>query len=127
LKTFDPTTTPAPTVCWWCRSAATGLSPPCSLALRVGANGLTDRHRASLSFAGRARWCLLGQAGLGPRFVGWDVGAGARRHRAKQVDAVAGVEGDARVGVAQRVVVQDRDRDPAWRPGGLAKCVADGG
>ena len=23
LKTFDPTTTPAPTVCWWCRSAVT--------------------------------------------------------------------------------------------------------
>jgi hypothetical protein len=44
--------------------------------------------------------------GRGPP-VGWDLGAGARRHRAKQVDAVAGVERDTGVGVAQRVVVQD--------------------
>ena len=80
----------------------------------AGANGLADLLRASLSFAGRgagASWDRLGWV-LGPSGGTWGPG---RRHRAKQVDAVAGIEGDARVGVAQRVVVQDRDRA---QPGG---------
>ncbi len=45
----------------------------------------------------------------------------------EQVDAVAGGEGDAGVGVTEGVVVQDRDRDPAGRPGGVAECLAGGG
>jgi hypothetical protein len=44
----------------------------------------------------------------------------------EQVDAVAGGQVDAGVGVSQGVVVQDRDRGPAGRPGGVAECVAGG-
>ena len=45
----------------------------------------------------------------------------------EQVDAVAGGQGDAGVGIAEGVVVEDRDRDPAGRPGGVAECLAVGG
>ena len=103
------------------------VTPPFACPCGAGANRLADRRRVSLSFAGRGGGCLLGQAWLGSGPIGWDLGAGARRRGDEQVDAVARGEREDRVGIAQRVVVQDRDRGPAGRPGGLAQCVADGG
>ena len=105
--------------------------PACHPAISLAVAG--PELTGSLTCSGRHCRSLVGGAGASWDRLGWvpgrRVGPGGRgrRHRAKQVDAVAGIEGDARVGVAQRVVVQDRDRDPAWRPGGLAQCVADGG
>jgi len=45
----------------------------------------------------------------------------------KQVDPVAGGEGDAGIGVAEGTVVHDRDRDPLVRPGDVAECPSGGG
>ena len=105
-----------------------GCQPTIRLPLRESelTGSLTGAGRHGRSLVGRAG-ASWNRPGWAPGSSGWDLEAGTRRQGAKQVDAVAGVEGDAGVGVAQRVVVQDRHRHPARRPGGLAECVADGG
>jgi len=71
----------------------------------------------------------------GGRLAGWRVTAGLVMRvcwlrvvwfAGEQDDAVAGGEGYAGVGVALGVVVQDRDRNPAGWPGGVAECLAAG-
>ena len=49
-------------------------------------------------------------------------GAGASR-----LVRVTRAEGDAWAGVAEGLIVQDRDWDAAWRPGGAAERLAGGG
>ena len=116
------------------------VKPIPSIGCRLAVLRAAGRRRAEISaglsgmLAGSRGGVLRGQAARpgAALLAGWPGRRGAAVVRGclfagEQVDPVAGSEGDAGVGVAQGAVVQDRDRDPAVRPGDVAECPAGGG
>ena len=96
--------------------AASGRGPAVGAARRMGEPGLVRLA----AYLGVAVWAAGGLV-VG---VCWLRGVW---FGGEQVDAVAGGQDDAGVGVAEGVVIQDGDRDPAGRPGGVGECLAGGG